>query len=401
MVRGAGGCRVKAPNPISAMLLVWGVLALANLSAGLVLASRPERASDLDTMHRWGKAWLVDGRTLYGDEDEFPDYPPHGLVALAPLGLLPADWLVPVWASVNLALAVLTPYLAVRAFDPTIRLATAAVPILMFLCWGPFHTLLQFSLLTFAFGLLAVVLADTRPTLAGVCLGLALVKPQLAVPFFCWTLFTRRLRVATVAAAVVFAGFVIFCLRAHANPVAVADNWRQNLQVFYTGDAVLTGVSDVRPLIRLAVSNLALVDAIAGSIALAIFVAICVMGFEEERWRRAVTYCAPPLVGLWSLMTFYFLTYGFLLFLPTAVLLIFARDPQTRRVRMIMLAVLQALLMVDVPGVWRRIGHLAPEWPALHAVAPHVDRLLALATFVSVVALFRRSMRPSGGRESR
>ena len=302
-------------------------------------------------------------------------------MALAPIGLLPANWLVPVWASVNLALAVLTPYLAVRAFDPTIRLAAAAMPILMFLCWGTFRILLQFSLLTFALGLLAVVLADKRPIVAGVCLGLALVKPQLAVPFFCWTLFTRRLRVATVAVAVVLAGFAVFCLRAQANPVAVADGWRRNLQVFYTGDAILTGLTDLRPLIRLTVSNLALVDAIAGSIALAIFVAICVMGLEEERRRRAVIYCAPPLVGLWSLMTFYFLTYGFLLFLPTAVLLIFARDPQTRRLRMIMVSVLQALLMVDVPGLWRRVGHLAPEWPALHAVVPHFDRVLALATF--------------------
>jgi Glycosyltransferase family 87 len=384
-----------------AVLLLWSALALANLSAGVVLAWQPDRASDLETMHRWGKAWLVDGRNPYGDADEAPDYPPHGLVALAPIGLLPAGWLVPVWGVVNLAIAVLTPYLAVRAFDPTIRFATAAVPILMFLCWGTFRILLQFSLLTFALGLLAMVLADKRPIASGVCLGLALLKPQLAVPFFCWMLFTRHVRVAIVAIAVVLAGFVIFCLRAHANPVAVVDHWRQNLQLLYTGDAILSGISDLRPLIRLTVSNLTLVDAIAGSIALAIFVAICVMGFEEARWQRAVIYCAPPLVGLWSLMTFYFLTYGFLLFLPTAVLLIFARDPQTRRVRMIMFSVLQALLMVDVPGLWRRIGHLAPAWPVLHAVAPHFDRVLPLAAFASVVMLYRRARQLSHGRESR
>jgi hypothetical protein len=388
-------------SPRRAVLLLWSVLALVNLSAGLVLAGRPDRASDLESMHRWGRAWLVEGRNLYDDEDELPDYPPHGLVALAPLGLLSASWLVPVWAAVNLALAVVTPYLAVRAFDPTIRLAAAAVPILMFLCWGTFRILMQFSLLTFALGLLAMVLADKRPTVAGVCLGLALVKPQLALPFFCWTLFTRRLRVAAGAVAVVLAGFVLFCLRAHASPVSVVRGWVQNLQFFYTGAVALTGVSDLRPLIRLTVSNFPLVDAIAGSLALAILAAVCMIGFEEGRWRRVAMYSAPPLVGLWSLMTFYFLTYGFLLFLPTAVLLIFARDPQTRRVRMIMFAVLQALLMVDVPGLWRRIGHFTPEWPALHAVVPHFDRVLALATFAGVVALYRRSLHLSDQREAR
>ena len=201
MVRGAGGCRVKAPNPIGAVLLIWGVLALANLSAGLVLASRPDRASDLETMHRWGKAWLVDGRTLYGDEDEFPDYPPHGLVALAPLGLLPANWLVPVWASVNLALAVLTPYLAVRAFDPTIKLATAAVPILMFLCWTLPHTpAIQPAHVCVrpARGGAGGQAADGCRCLSGARAGEAGAGGAL----FCWTLFTRRAWVATGRRAV-------------------------------------------------------------------------------------------------------------------------------------------------------------------------------------------------------
>src|SRR6266568_3394146 len=141
-----------------------------NLSAGVLISSWPDRQADLDSMRRWGHGWLVEGTNVYQAPGEAPDYPPHAIVVLSPLGLLTPNRAVAVWAAFNLALAVLSVYLTVHAARPGPggALANVAMPMLMFLCWGGFRTLLQFSLLTLTCGLASVVLADRRPAWSGV-----------------------------------------------------------------------------------------------------------------------------------------------------------------------------------------------------------------------------------------
>ncbi len=370
-----------------AALAAWALMALVNLSAGVVVASWPERQSDLDTMRRWGRQWLVSGVNVYATGGEAPDYPPHALVALSPLGVLSDGWAVPVWAALNLALAVSAPWLAVRTVRPAATLSSAALPMAMFLCWGGFRTLLQFSLVTLTLGLLAMVLADKRPRLSGVCLGLALMKPQMAVPFLLWAVFTRRLRVAAVAGAVAIGGVALFCLRAHADPVGLILRYAAILHAFHMGDAILTGLSDLRPLIVLAAPSTAIADALAAAIALLMLSGICILGSVEGRRRQTALYSAPPLAALWSLLTFYHLTYGFLLLLPVAALLILANDSRTSTFRVWMFGVLQLALMVDVPGMWRRFGHYFEAPDMVIALFAHFDRALMLVTFACVAAL--------------
>jgi hypothetical protein len=394
-VTGASGPRVEPrchaapflPKCRRAVLVVWALMALVNLSAGIVVATWPERQSDLDTMRRWGRQWLVSGVNVYMTDEDAPDYPPHALVTLSPLGTLPTEWAVPVWAAVNLGLAVVTPYLAVRAVWPMVTLSSAALPVAMFLCWGGFRTLLQFGLLTLALGLLAMVLADKRPKWSGVCLGLALMKPQIAVPFVLWALFRRHLRVVGVAGVVVIAGFALFCLRAQADPVSLVRRYVAILQMFYTGDAIMVGLSQLRPLIVLAVPDTTVADALAAVIALVMLGAICVLGFREGKRRNVVMYSAPPLAALWSLLTFCHFTYGFLLLLPAAALLIYADDPPTSTFRMRVFWILQLALMVDVPGLWRRSGSHLGAPGVISAMAGEVDRVLMVVLFVCFAAL--------------
>jgi hypothetical protein len=134
-------------------------MAAANLGAGLVIVNWPERQKDLDTIRRWGTQWLVEGLNVYAVDWGWPDYPPHALIILSPLALLPTDAIVPLWAGLNLILALAVPYLAIRAVRPSITVREALLPMAMMLCWGGFRTLLQFSLLALAFGLFAMVLA--------------------------------------------------------------------------------------------------------------------------------------------------------------------------------------------------------------------------------------------------
>lgn len=378
-------------KPHAGLIAAWALMACLNLSAGVVIASWPERQTDLDTIRRWGNAWLLQGSNLYATDVDAPNYPPHAVIALSPLSMLPTEWAVPVWAGFNLGLALLAPYLAVRFARPNAPLSALVLPIVVFLSWGGFRTLLQFSLLTLVFGLLAMVLADRRPNLSGLCLGLALMKPQIGAPFFLWSLFAQRLRLAALAVGVVLTGIMVFCLRAKADPLEFVQRYVDILRTFHMGDATLIGLAQIRPLIALSSSNTVLVDVIAMATAVAILSGICVLGTMEGRRRQGLLFSAPALAGIWSLLAFYHLTYGFILLLPVATLLIFDGDPETTVFRTRVFWALQLALMFDVPGLWRRFGHLTGAPPIVSEFAIHVDRLLMLGLFASVAMLALRA----------
>ncbi len=373
-------------------------MAALNLSAGLLISSWPDRQADLDSMRRWGNAWLVEGTNIYHTAGEAPDYPPHAIVLLSPLGLLAGNRAVAAWATFNLALAVLSVYLTVCAFRPRPggTLASAALPMLMFLCWGGFRTLLQFSLFTLTSGLVSIVLADRRPAWSGVALGLALMKPQMAAPFVLWALFTRHWRSLAVAFSIVAVAFLLYCVRAFAAPLGVVTSYLAILKVIYAGNVDaggangLVGLASVRPLVALAISRTATVNAVAGGIALVLLGGICVLGLAEGRRRPSMMYSAPALAGIWSLLTFYHLTYGFILLLPTAALLLWAEEPESQAVRTRIFWLLQAALMFDVPGLWRWLGPMSHAPAALGSVLFHSDSVLAIALFVSMTALALR-----------
>lgn len=92
-------------------------------------------------MMRWGSEWLAYGSDVYALPDYLVDYPPHAVVLLSPLSLLPLGAAVPLWVMVNLGLAFLAPYLAARFFQPHAPFRTILLPILMFVSWWGTHTL--------------------------------------------------------------------------------------------------------------------------------------------------------------------------------------------------------------------------------------------------------------------
>ena len=229
----------------------------------------------------------------------------------------------------------------------------------------------------------ALVFSDRRPVVSGLLLGLALMKPQVALPVFCWAMFTRRIRVTASSLAVVGAGFAVYCWWASADPLFVIGRYAGILARYHTGEALLTGISELRPFIRALVSDVSHVDAISGSIALGLFAGICVAWFLEGSARDRGLYAAPPLVACWSLLTFYHLTYGFVVLLP--VLMLLALDNAERSTpRRTLLWILQIGMMVDVPGLARRAGF---PTAGLAGALSHVDRALILSLLIGLVVL--------------
>ncbi len=386
--------RCFAAHPGTTITL-WALMAAANLGAGLVIATWPERQVDLDTIRRWGIEWLIEGRDVYGFDGSWPDYPPHALITLSPLALLPAGASVPLWAGFNLILALVIPYLAIRVVRPSTTVGEALVPMLMMLCWGGFRTLLQFSLLALACGLVAVALAEgRRPVSTGIGLGLSLMKPQITFPILLWALFTRRFRMIGISLAVIAAGLLVFCLRAGADPVAVTRGYIHILRFLYTGDAPMVGAAQLRPLLAVFISDIGLLDGVVLATALALLAMIGWLGYAEGRKGQVTWYGAPALAAMWCLLTFHHLTNGFLMLLPMAPALIYAEEAGTLALRRTVFWILQLGLMLDVPSLLRRFGALTPLSSGSMEVLMHTDRVLVLLLFALTLILALRTLRP-------
>lgn len=369
--------------------------AVLNLLTGMVLVTQPERARDLQTITRWTNQWLSDGRDLYSSpRDSGADYPPHAIVVLSPISLLPSSLAVPAWAALNLVLAVLAPVLAARFVRPRAPFTNVLCLVLLFLCWSGTRSLLQFTLLTLVFGLATLIVADRKPAWAGMCLGLALMKPQIGAPFLLWVLFTRRWRVAAVGGLVVAAGSLLWCARVGANPWRTAVRYFEILGFYYTGQGSLVGVSQLRPLITGLVPGTD-ADLTAALVSLVLLCAICFEGLRHGAHRGAAFYPAPALAAVWSLMTFYHLTYGFVLLLPVAALLLFDEHSETRRMRLAIALVMQLALMIDVPVIWRRFGP-GDSGTILATAVPHLYRVGMAGLLVALWVLHRRTVRSNG-----
>ena len=376
-------------KPSRQVLGFWASLAALNLFAGIVISSQPERLTDLESMQRWVGGWLLGGENIYQPSDSFVDYPPNAIVLLSPLALLSFDAAVPIWMMLNVALVILAPYLAARFFRPHDPFRVILLPILMFLCWGGVRTLTQFTLVSLTLSMAAMVLAERRSFAAGVWLGLAIIKPHVALPVFAWTIFTRRWPMVLTGLGTVAGLIAVFCLRSSSDPLLVRARYSETLAAYHTGDAILAGLSELRPLIARAAGS-SRTDVMAGSIALALLAAICLAGFREGAVRRRVLYAAPPLAACWSLLTFYHLTYGFIILLPVMMLLAL-HDSEPSRLRKVLFWLLQLGMIFDVPGLSRRAG-LGDT--ALYAnVLFHADRALIITLFVGLGILAWREPR--------
>jgi alpha-1,2-mannosyltransferase len=120
-------------------------------------------------------------------------YPPHILLFVWPLGFLPYLPACALWSAIGLAL-----YLAVAAREDRSPLN------LLFLAVAPAVAMNLFAgqngFFTATLLILAVRHMDRKPIVAGICLGLLTIKPQLAILFPFALLLSGRIRCFTSAA---------------------------------------------------------------------------------------------------------------------------------------------------------------------------------------------------------
>jgi hypothetical protein len=383
----------------SAWLLLWASLAALNLSAGLVISSWPERQSDLDNLRRWTAHW-IEGRDVYNSPEDAPTYPPHAIVALSPLGFATLHALAWWWAPFNLALAAVVVGLTVRLYRPDAPLSASIVTMLMWLCWGGFRALLQFTLLTLAFGLASMVLSRKRPISSGVLLGLALMKPQVAAPFVIWNLAMYRVRPLIAASGIVVIGFAAYCVRTTANPIDVLVGYASILEQFYIRDDIgLDGFAQLQPLIAFASGGTRVSNLLALTVCLALLAVIIRLALRERQTPERSMFATPAIAAVWSLVTFYHLSYGSPLLLPVAALLLWSGAPHTKARRLTFWSI-QLLLMFDPATLWRWFGRSLFPTAALSTDIwiQQIDRVWMLGLLIVMLMIGAGAARSSRSR---
>ena len=362
--------------------------ALANLVLALVLLRDPARAADLQIVYDWCSRWLRLGEDLYATLSSSTDYPPNAIATLSPLSLIPQSLLVPVWASITLALTFVFAFLVVRVTDPRATRDTAALPVLLFLCWGGVRMLLQFTRLTITLAYAAIRSADTAPVASGILLGLALAKPQIAGPIALWMLVTKRWRPLAVASVVVVLCAAVYMICAGASPAAVATGYLNILRDLYADPTALVGRTSIRRWAYVFAGDSVTADlmwAVAAAILLAIpcRAAIAQTRVGDQRAAAAV----PALFCLWSLLVWFHLGNNFVLMFPAFAFLLLVDDPETRGERMFVAAAMQLPLMLDVPV--HLLGYV-PRLGPFGFLVVDADRFVAIGAFFYLANLAAR-----------
>ena len=359
------------------------VLAMTNLASGLVVFNR----LDFQLMHRWTSEWLWHGVNLYAGES-FTDYPPNAIVTLAPLALLPlvpSAWL---WAFFNIALATAAPVVAAKAVRDDARAADIALLTLTFLCWSATRSLLQYSLLTVVFGVLAWRLADRRPWVAGMLLGLAVMKPQAALPFCLWVVFTGRWRLILPSVLTVVMLWLAYCARVGAAPLTVAADYLAIMREMYAGAYQQVGHSEFA---RLAPAGSAdLWRMLTALVTFGLIITTIIPQLLRAPHNREGLSPLPALPGMVAaavLITFRHLSYAFVALLPAAAWLLLDDEPTSKAARRRAFWVMQCGLIVDVPTVGRLLERLGMPPGSLGTVLGHADRIFLVACLLGLVTL--------------
>jgi hypothetical protein len=180
----------------------------------------------------------------------------------------------------------------------------------------------------------------------------------------------------------------------------VIANYASILRHLYTGEAIVVGLGQLRPVFRLVASTPSTVDALSLTAAVILFAAIWMVALAERPLNERLRLAAPPMVALWSLLTFYHLTYGFLILLPLAARLLLVETSGTQTYRRRLFWTLQLGMMFDVPGLSRRLLPLlsAPGW--VDDLLSHFDRALVLGLYSATAVLALRAARMAAGRSA-
>lgn len=349
--------------------------ALINLVAGLWWATAGDRIGDFTQVMAWSAEWLRGGNP-YAAADSLTDYPPNALVMLAPFAALPTHVALPFWIAINVVLSAAIGWMASRLANFA-RWAIAFAALILML--PPFRTLNQFSIASFAPALAGFLLAPRYPVVAGIAIGLSLMKPHIGGPVLLWAIAARRWKTVATAAAVPLLLSSAYALHARVAPIQLAREYMQAVSRTQNraADDLIPGVTNLAPLLHWTGAEPTALQFLIASTLGGLLLAIYARRRADFDLRFLSAAC------LLSLLSFRHLSYNLLLAIPA---LAFAWTRATRTAR-ILTAVSFTLLIASPPTIWRHL--LEPRGWTMpgDAVVPHVYRAVLCALMLAVLLL--------------
>ncbi len=354
---------------------LW-LVAVASLLIGTWRSVQPDALDDFVRVIDWSGA-LVSGVSPYTGDSE-ADYPPWALVTVAPLTALP-DALAPfVWVLINLLLAVVLCVSLVRLADEPrdVRLGLLA----LLLAASCFRVLSQFSILSFTLAFVGA--RHPSALLGGLWLGLSLMKPQVGGVLLLAHMVMGDWRRVSTALAVPVVLTVVASAMTGTAPVPLLTDVRRVLEDVHGGSERFTGHTELEGWLAPWIPG---VTTVAGafSVGVVLLIPVAVAAWRHHTaWPLTRTLELYALCGVISLLATRHLSYDFLLLLP--VLVAWRSAPlatrglgQPWRAAWVVTSV---LLVVQVPGWWRRIFE-PMGWPDVFGAMMELDRLLCIVLF--------------------
>jgi hypothetical protein len=384
-----------------AQAYLWAIIAVVSLGWGFTSALRAEHSQDLRIINTWLRTWLRGGTNpYYLPEVIVANYPPHAIVALSPLALVPENIVAGVWALINLMIAPVVAYLAFRAMRPEATKRALLLPCAMFLAWAGLRTGIsngQFTLLILGFGLLAFMFEEKRPLVGGVFLALALMKPHIGGAFLLWALLTKRWKMSMVACVLMGLGVGIFSLRLMESPLESVRAYLGVLQHQFGRGTQIQGntalrVVELRPLVALFIHNDAWASRVHQLLLLVLLACVAAVAFVKSRLdSRERDAAIIQLCCLWLLMSVFHNPYDTILLLPVLAGLWAASVPHPLRSKSwqdkTALLITQLVMVLELPGVWWKLSKTmnTDAFNPTGLLFAHVDRLLVLGLFIYIL----------------
>jgi hypothetical protein len=306
-----------------------------------------------------------------------------------------------IWLFCNLALVLLVPWMVLGIVDPDSRMATSTRLLVLFVFLAMVGTrsavgVGQTTLLVFACMLGAVTLAEKRPMLSGILLGIALSKYSVGLAGFIFMLAAGQFLVAGVSLGVQLLGSVVLGLVTGSSVFVITGHYLKWLSWMVNNE----GVHLAGALRNVGVSPLAialLVTVIVGSLLTAwAFRRRSIGGTSFVKVAEGLPVFAVFL--LWELLAGYHYAYDSLLAIFPIALMLFAvhqRGPWrlVSRERMGLLAV--CAVTAAILGLPANLAvFIWSDWLSVHS------RLVTLALVLQIVACIWLMFRPTSTPES-
>lgn len=379
---------IKRLGRLTILDLTFFALALASLSYAVVTA--PGRGVDLVLFYNGARDWLEGN--FQTASTGIPLYPPFALPLFAPLALFSFDLLRIICLAANIAAIPVVLHLTFKLFGgdwpPKQRLYLAA----LFLSWAPLRVTLRNGQITLFITalLLGALLArrNKKQIIAGLLLGLALIKYSLSFPFFLYAVWRREWKLVAASLLIPAALTPVYAIRLGLTPVEAVSTYLDVIAGLHLNVSGWTGTTEIKLLLAgLTGGDVRLAGLLSIALAALALVSMALL-FARRKPDESLHFSLLALFALWSS---YHRTYDALIcIMPTALLIGFLIKNRFVGFSRFWLCGL-GLFIISVPGLLTDRLKLDPATVSgnpLGWLGLHVERIVVFGLYWSLMALF-------------